>query len=190
MENSNKKTIKKKVALLGDASVGKTSLARRFVLNQFDEKYITSIGANVSKKVCELESCKVELIIYDLFGQHIKYQQIPLNLIKGAEGFLLVGDVTRKESFDNLKGYWSNLIKTYYPEYQNIYKTNSKLPAILLANKIDLPNVEVKTRDLEELCSEIQKYKELDLLKWYYTSAKTGVNVNDAFESLAKKLVI
>jgi GTPase SAR1 family protein len=48
----------------------------------------------------------------------------------------------------------------------------------------------VKTRDLEELCSEIQKYKELDLLKWYYTSAKTGVNVNDAFESLAKKLVI
>src|SRR3990172_5890618 len=101
--------IKRKVLLLGDASVGKTSLIRRFVVDKFSDDYITTIGTKVTKRDLRLElgnrTVDLSLMIWDVLGQK-GYKGIQESAFRGARGVLLVYDLTRPETRETLGEYW------------------------------------------------------------------------------------
>ncbi len=165
------KTIKKKMVLLGDGGVGKTSLINRFVLNKFNEKYIATIGTRISKKSVNAGDYEVLLMIWDILGQK-GYERVQWASFKGAEGAFMVVDLTRRSTFESIERYW-------IPQLFNVTKN---IPIIFLGNKSDLPNWEISEEELEELAV---KYNS----EYFLTSAKTGANVEQAFKELASAMV-
>ena len=163
--------VKKKVVLLGDGAVGKTSLIRRFVMNKFDEKYITTIGTRVSKKTITLENYEITLLIWDILGQK-GYERVQWASFKGADGALMVADLTRRSTLESLESYW----------IPQLYKISPGIPIVFLGNKRDLPNWEISEDDLKTISD---KYNTV----YHLTSAKTGENVEQAFEEIAKYML-
>src|SRR5207249_11546858 len=101
--------IKRKILLLGDGAVGKTSLIRRFVVDKFSDDYITTIGTKVTKKDLRLESpgkaTDLTSMIWDVLGQK-GYKGIQESSFQGAKGALLIYDVSRQETLQSLQDYW------------------------------------------------------------------------------------
>ncbi|MFP4546384.1 MAG: Rab family GTPase, partial [Methanomassiliicoccales archaeon] len=120
-----KKRYIRKVCLLGDGEVGKTSLVRRFVLDVFSDEYIKSFGTKVSKKVLDLGEVELTLMIWDVLGQ--KSSSLHQAYYKGANGALLVGDLTRKDTIADLER-WRN----------DLLQVTGEKPFLLVANKNDL----------------------------------------------------
>ena len=176
------KRLKKKICLLGDAAVGKTSLIRRFVYDEFDDKYISTLGSKVSKKDMQVNILKktknpigvnLTLSIWDILGQKdesaMRTRPIYFN---GTNGAILICDVTRKETFDNL----SEWIKS-------LNNVAQKVPLVILGNKIDLcKSAEVLYRDLENFAKEHN-------IPMFPTSAKSNNNVNEAFKKLSELML-
>jgi small GTP-binding protein len=133
----------KKVCLLGDAGVGKTSLIRRFVLDVFDDSYITTIGAKVSKKSMTLYlperdmQVNLALMIWDVSGQK-EYKAIHEQYLKGMEGALVVADLSRQNTFTGLQA-----------AVAMAERTGSEVPMIFLMNKCDL--AEPSADDLKDV---------------------------------------
>ncbi|MDG6220105.1 MAG: GTP-binding protein [Candidatus Thermoplasmatota archaeon] len=164
--------IKKKVLLMGDAAVGKTSLVRRFVLDKFDDRYITTIGAKVMKKEMGFRSKSGEnmlfsLLLWDMLGQK-GYERIQKASFNGGDGALLVCDLTRPESLQSLETYW-------IPKLEEVA---GKIPLLIMANKCDLPERQITNQDLVETAARHRA-------AFFLTSAKTGQNVNAAFYKMA-----
>jgi len=157
--------IAKKVLLVGNFGVGKTSLIRRFVLNEFSEDYISTIGVRVSKKVVEYQNETIKLMIWDVAGTSGD-EKIPKAYFLGAHAAMFVFDVSREE--------------TYLTIDQNLQmvKDLSGLQSItIVGNKKDLLSE-------EELKKVIQKISiDIDLI----TSAKENENVEDAFMQLTSQ---
>jgi len=163
----------KKVCLLGDGGVGKTSLIRKFVFDQFDDKYIVTIGTKVVKKEISVSiaglDAVVTLMIWDILGQKM-HDSLHASYYRGAGGALLVCDILRRETFDHLLD-WINVFR----------KSSPDAPFIILANKSDLSPWSVLKEDLDALAA---KYNSTA----YITSAKTGMNVEEAFRDLAVRM--
>jgi small GTP-binding protein len=161
-----------KICLLGDSAVGKTSLVRRFVFDEFSDEYIVTIGTKVTLKnivVAEknIPKTALSLIIWDILG-HKKLVDIRERFYRGARGALIVCDVTRRETLENL-----------YNWVESFYATVSEVPIVILANKWDLKGkYAFKKRNLEEVAKKLNAPS-------LYTSAKTGKNVEKAFYALA-----
>ena len=154
----------KKIVLLGDGAVGKTSLVHRYVEGQFNDKYKATIGVDIfSKKVGN-----IDLQIWDLSGQE-HFAAVRNKFYQKAEGALLVFDLTNKKSFDNLD--------KWVQESRN--GVGSNIPIVLLGNKSDLPEL-AAIKD-----PQIADYSKGKNFKWMKTSAKTGENVEGAFSSIA-----
>ena len=172
--------IKRNIILLGDGAVGKTSLIRRFVLDQFTDNYISTIGTKVTKKELEVDSngskVRVILMIWDVIGQkdYGLTQSLSMRNITGA---ILVSDLTRKETLTSLKDYWIPKVKI----------SRGSIPMIFLGNKADLESE--RQFGLDEINKVAKKEKEASSQS-YLTSAKTGDNIENAFELLAKAIVI
>ena len=168
--------VKRKVLMLGDGAVGKTSLIHKYVMDKFDDKYITTIGTKVTKKVLELEHdnerVDLTLMIWDILGQK-GYTTIQSASYKGGEGALLVCDLTRKETLDSLEEYW-------IPE---INKVKANIPMIFVGNKVDL--VDQRQITNEELEALAVKYN----TKYFLSSAKTGENIEDIFNQLGISVI-
>ena len=166
---------RKKILLIGDAAVGKTSLIRRLVVDIFDDKYITTIGTKITVKDMQItvedEMVYLKFQIWDILGQK-GYTKLYNASFKGAHGVLFVADLTRKETLDSLKNYW-------IPQVREVIGT---MPFIILANKSDL--VTKAQFGVEEL----QDFAKAFNVPFYLTSAKNGDNVNDAFNTLGKKM--
>lgn len=168
------KRIMKKICLVGDPAVGKTSLIRRYVYDTFDDKYLYTIGAKITKKVMNIKylmhDVNLTLMIWDIEGQkgigksHSTYY-------KGAEAAIIVCDVTMKETLENIPR-WGDAV----------FKVTGEIPLVFLANKIDLPN---KAFDEEEIKDAASEFKAPYLL----TSAKTGENVENTFLTISKLLL-
>jgi small GTP-binding protein len=173
---STPKNIKRKILLLGDGAVGKTSLIRKFVLDKFDDKYIATIGAKVTKKELEIntddEKFYVTLMIWDILGQK-DYKSIQTRSYKGADGVILVADFTRKDTLPSLEDYWLANIKGRLPNLQLIF----------VANKSDLKEeAQFTIKDIQKMAA---KYNS----EFFSSSAKTGENVEKMFITLGKKLI-
>jgi small GTP-binding protein len=169
--------IVKKVCILGDFAVGKTSLIRRYVFDEYDDKYITTIGTKVTS--CDLVvekptynvDLRVKLLIWDMMGQ-LDYPKIRTSAFRGARGALLVCDVTRRDTLYNLKKWITGL-----------YQVAGRVPVVVLANKADLEKqVAFGIDELKTVAAEIGA-------PYYFTSAKTGKNVQETFYALADLLV-
>src|SRR5439155_26164347 len=123
--------IKRKILLLGDGAVGKTSLIRRFVVDKFSDEYITTIGTKVTKKDLQIESpskaTDMTFMIWDVLGQK-GYRGIQESSFQGAKGALLVYDVTRAETAERLHEYW----------IRDFLSVTVLIPIVLVANKVDL----------------------------------------------------
>ncbi|MCK4757904.1 MAG: GTP-binding protein [Thermoplasmata archaeon] len=170
--------IKRNIVLVGDASVGKTSLVRRFVIDEFSDKYITTIGLKVTKKEMDIgpdyDKTHMVLMIWDIIGQK-GYKYTQSLSFKGVNGALLVADLTRKDTLDSLLGYWIPLI----------VKMVGPVPLIFLGNKADLKNE--AQFGLEEIKSVAQKSENFGSTnECFLTSAKTGENVEEAFVRMAE----
>ncbi len=161
---------KKKVNLLGDTSVGKTSLIIRFVKSLFGDQYLKTIGTNVYTKEVEITGAKVKLIINDIMGEKA-YRSVQMGAFMGSTGLIAVADVTRKESLENLVNYW-------LPLYFDIADKDN--PVILAVNKDDL--------EKKEITEEILKDYSEHFVMYFFTSAKEGKNVEECFKALAEEV--
>jgi small GTP-binding protein len=167
--------INKKVCLLGDFAVGKTSLVRRFVYERFDDKYLSTIGVKVSRKtlVVNQQDQLVDLgiIVWDLAGSQ-EFDKLRASYLRGASGVLLVCDLTRPETFSDLSSYWDDL-RRICPTAQ----------VILAANKTDL------TEHLRLSPSDIEAYAADRQIPHYLTSAKSGDQVETLFRQLGQLML-
>jgi small GTP-binding protein len=172
--------IKKNIILLGDGAVGKTSLVRRFVIDQFDDKYLTTIGTKITKKDVYLKSgdgtAHMVLLVWDILGQK-GYRYTQALSFGGIEGAIFVCDITRKTTLESLRDYW----------LPSLIGVTGPVPMIFVANKGDLADdAEFGEKDLRELVAENRSLGADE--RCYVTSAKTGKNVDAAFHHLAQKV--
>jgi small GTP-binding protein len=166
----------KKVCLLGDPAVGKTSLIRKYVYDIFDDSYIPTIGTKVTKKSLEFavgdQPIHLSILIWDILGQK-EFMTFHKAYYQGSEAGLLVCDATRPETIENLNTWISSFQESVGP-----------VPIIFLVNKIDLIGPEnFKSDKIEEL---VKKFETC----YYMTSAKEGTHVEEAFKAISQKLII
>jgi len=153
----------KKVVMLGDPMVGKTSLVQRYVKNMFDDTYLTTIGTKPSKKEVKVGQSNVIIMIWDIAGH--SYTLHPEYYV-GAKGALLVCDLTRRSTLENLMSWYTSLANRV-----------GDVPIVILANKADVLKSEFNLEDVERLGFRAMR-----------TSAKTGENVELAFMTLAEDM--
>ncbi len=160
----------KKICMLGSFSVGKTSLILRFVESIFSDRYLTTVGVKIDKKVVSVEGRDVTLLLWDLYGED-EYQKIRMSYLRGASGYLLVADGTRLATLDKTLAIKDEAEKNFGPT-----------PCVVALNKCDLT-------DDWEITAE--REAELNGRAWKVvrTSAKTGEGVELAFESLIKAML-
>lgn len=159
----------KKILLLGDGAVGKTSLVHRLVEGVFEERYKATIGVDIfSKNVTSEGGTELELQLWDLSGQ-AHFSAVRSKFYNKANGALLVFDLTNKKTFENLDS-WIN---------EATAGVGSDIPMYLLGNKMDLGDLIAINDD------EISSFAGAKNWKWSKSSAKTGENVEIAFKSLA-----
>ena len=155
-----------KLLLLGDSSVGKTSIIIKYISNKFMDTNIATLGVDYMDKTVDYNNLKVFLQIWDTSGEE-KFRSITRNFYRNADGLLVVFDLTCKESFNHVKN-WINEAK----EHKNDIKT------ILVGNKLDL-------EDEREVDKETAlKFAEKNNLKYLETSAKNGKNINNSFKEM------
>lgn len=167
--------IMKKICLLGDGAVGKTTLIKKFVYDRFDDKYIMTFGTKVTKKGVSLTvggtGFDLTMMIWDILGQRV-HDSLHATYYQGAAGALLVCDVTRKQTLEGLDE-WVRVFRSVCPES----------PIVFLGNKSDLKHeAQVSEADLAELASGNGG-------NHYMTSAKTGAHVEDAFMKMGTLIV-
>jgi hypothetical protein len=162
--------IQKKICMLGAFAVGKTSLVVRFVQGIFSEKYHTTVGVKIDKKIVTLETQDISLILWDLYGED-EFQKVRMSYLRGSAGYLLVADGTRVTTFDQALKLQASAQDTLGP-----------VPFVFLVNKADLTDEwEVGQERLAELAQQ----------GWLVatTSAKTGQGVEEAFVRLTQKIM-
>lgn len=168
--------ILKKVVLLGDGAVGKTSLIARYVVNKFDDKYIATIGTRVSKKDIQIVKpnmiINLKMMIWDILGQK-EYSKIRAASLSGAQGVILVADLSRPETVKSLRDFWLAEVRSLV----------GNIPTVMVGNKADL--VSEDSMAVMELESTAQKAGCPSLM----CSAKTGANVEQLFSTLGEMLV-
>ncbi|HUN23579.1 MAG TPA: Rab family GTPase [Anaerolineales bacterium] len=165
------KHIQKKICLLGDFAVGKTSLIRRFVEGRFDDRYLSSIGVKITRKTLERPDYTLNMLIWDLAGGD-DFNDTRSGYLRGASGAMFVCDLTRADTL--------NVFVKYVTQLREI---SPDAGIVLLANKADLHDSRViETKTLQAISEEFG-------VPFLLTSAKTGENVENAFSLLVEVLV-
>jgi small GTP-binding protein len=160
----------KKICVIGEFGVGKTSLISRYVRSLFSEKYHTTVGVKIDKKQCLVDDSQVNLVIWDLAGESPLRTLKPAQIL-GASGFLLVADGTRPDTLDIAIALQRKVIEILGP-----------VPFIFVLNKSDLADEWAVDADTTE-----KLYRE----GWdvRVSSAKTGQGVEDMFLDLSRRLI-
>lgn len=169
-----------KIATIGSYATGKTSLINRYVEHKFQEDYKPTLGASIIAKDLQYTSkdgeteYMVRCVIWDVAGQE-RYESVRSMYFQGCAGAILVYDVTRVPTFKEIEEKWINDFKTH---------ANPKARFILIGNKIDLEEIRnVTTEQGKEMADNIGANAFIE------TSAKTGENVHESFESLIKEIL-
>ncbi|TLZ92874.1 MAG: GTP-binding protein [Methanobacteriota archaeon] len=166
------KHVKAKVCLVGDVAVGKTSLIRRFVQDEFDDRYIATVGTKVTKKTVEVEwrgaPAMLDMMVWDIMGEKGFRALLRDAYFEGSHGVIAVCDLTRKDTFYDLNN-WVQMIR----------KQVGNVPIVFLGNKMDLLERRVVSEE------ELARMGTIHSASHFLASAKTGHGVNEAFQALA-----
>ena len=165
-------TVQKKVCLLGDFAVGKTSLVRRFVEGRFDDRYLSTIGVKISRKPMEMAEYTLNLLIWDLAGGD-DFSKSGASYLRGAVAALIVCDLTRPDTLAAYE-FYSNQLRQINPEAALVFA----------ANKADL--IEERAISEEEILALTNSLGG----SFLETSAKTGYQVEAAFQLMAQKIKV
>ena len=162
--------LQKKICMLGSFAVGKTSLVRRFVASIYSDVYQTTVGVKVDKKNVQVNGTDLTLFLWDIYGED-DYQKMHWTYLRGASGYLLVADGTRKATID----------KAFSLE-QRVREEVGVIPFVFVINKCDLSQDWEVDSALQAQLTE----KNWNLLR---SSAKTGEGVEEAFALLTRKIL-
>lgn len=155
--------------MIGAWGVGKTSLVRQYVDSVFSEKYHSTIGVKVDKKVLRVDGQELTMVLWDIAGAE-EHFSVPLHYVKGAAGYLLAIDGTRRDSLNSALDIVAEI-------EQGI----GSLPFIIVANKSDL-DWELSNSEIDSAFAKFDQ-------QWLATSAKSGENVEAAFAALARRVM-
>ena len=161
-----------KILTLGETTVGKTSLLNKFTENTFSKTQFATIGIDFKLKKININGKTIELKIWDTAGQE-RYRNLTKQYYKGADGILLIFDLTKKETFLKIND-WIDQLNSHFNQ--------DEISIILIGNKKDLSDREISYEEGNE------RGKELNIL-YFETSAKTGENVNEAFNCLTNEIL-
>ena len=162
-----------KLLLIGDSGVGKSCLLLRFADDTYTESYISTIGVDFKIRTIELDGKTIKLQIWDTAGQE-RFRTITSSYYRGAHGIILVYDVSRRETFDNLKEIWLREVE--------MYSGGGTVVKMLVANKVDMETRAVSKEEGQELARSLGTI-------FFECSAKTKVGVQNAFEELNLKIL-
>lgn len=196
--------ISKKICMVGDYGVGKTSLVRQFLDRQFSDHYLSTIGVKISRKLLSVAQMAgqpagqmvgpasglgslhdlasqdlplqtdLQLMIWDVEGQ-TQFQAITPHYLEGSMGAVIVADLSRPDTIDHIQGHLDLLVAV----------NAHTLPCAIALNKVDtLMQTPMISGSIAEL------YAHPQVVALYQTSAKTGVGVDDLFIKLGKELLI
>ena len=171
------KVISQKVCLVGDFGVGKTSLIRQFIDRQFSDQYLSTVGVKISRKLVSIPDntqAQLQLIVWDIEGS-TRFKAIAPTYLQGAKGAVIVADVTRESSIQNLEDH-VQLFRSVCP----------KSSLIMALNKIDLMEDNERDEIFQEISTKFSSLK----IPVYATSAKTGENVDKIFQTLATQMLM
>jgi small GTP-binding protein len=161
--------LQRKICMLGGFAVGKTSLVRRYVDSIFSDKYLTTVGVKIDKRIVTVGGVEVSLILWDIAGED-DISQVRTSYVRGAAGYLLVADGTRAGTIDVAQSI-----------QRRVEAEVGKLPFVVLLNK----------RDLQSLWSvSAEHVAALERAGWTVrlTSARSGEGVEEAFQALAERV--
>ena len=162
--------LQKKVCMVGAFATGKTSLVSQFVHSIFSEKYQTTVGVKIDKKSLNIKGLDLNLILWDLYGED-DFQKLRLSYLRGSSGYLVVVDGTRNHTLEKAVDL-----------QQRVEATIGKKPFILVLNKSDLQDEwEIEESEIDSLTKRGWTTIE--------TSAKTGLGVEDIFQTLAQQML-
>jgi small GTP-binding protein len=164
-------TIQKKICLLGDFGVGKTSLVQRFVEGRFDDKYLSTVGVKISRKTLKRSYGEMNMLVWDLAGNK-GFDSSNNIYMQGATGALIICDLTRRDTLIACENY-ARQIRTMNPGVQLGF----------VGNKIDMTNERVVS--VPDMLATLSVFGERT---FFLTSAKTGEQVEEAFDYLAEKI--
>jgi small GTP-binding protein len=162
--------LQKKICMLGSFAVGKTSLVRRFVESIYSDVYQTTVGVKIDKKNVQVDEKEVSLVLWDIYGED-DYQRMRWTYLRGASGYLLVADGTRKTTLE----------KAVSLE-QKVREEVGAIPFVLVINKSDL----IRDWELDSALESQLAAQHWSVLR---SSAKTGEGVEESFSLLARKML-
>jgi hypothetical protein len=169
--------MKLKVCMAGEGAVGKTSLIRRYVLDEYEDRYTATLGTKITKKPMMTKDpagapLSVDLILWDIMGTSTLRELLKEAYYHGAKGILAVADLTRRETLVDLDG-WARSIRSVAGD----------IPTYAVLNKADLD----AHRRLPH--AEAEAFFRERAWPWTYTSAKTGAGVEEAFRGLVARVL-
>ncbi|KAL8126001.1 ras-related protein RABC2a-like [Apium graveolens] len=163
-----------KILLIGDSAVGKSSLLLTFISDSLLQDPSPTIGVDFKIKLLTVGGKKLKLTVWDTAGQE-RFRTLTSSYYRGAQGIILVYDVTKRETFTNLSDVWAKEV--------NLYSTNQNCVKMLVGNKVDIESERAVSRE-----EGISLANELGCL-FLECSAKTRENVEQCFEELALKIM-
>ena len=161
-----------KLMVIGETRVGKTALIKKYTKNVFGGTYLTTVGIDFQEKIINVEEKSVKLQIWDTAGEE-RFRNIAKSYFHTSDGFLLVYDISCKDSFEKLN-FWYEQIKLNAPE-------NTK--CVVAGNKCDLE----EKRQVNK--NEGENFAKTYNIDFYETSAKDGINVDVVFQTLASEIM-
>ena len=161
--------------IIGDSTVGKTSILSRFANGTFNANYLATVGLDNFTKDETIDDKNVNIKIWDTAGQE-RFKALTKGFFRQAQGVIVVYDVTNSESFDNLR-VWIQSIKDHIGN-----DFLERIPIVIIGNKIDSDEREIKTEDAESFCKQ-QNFP------YFETSAKTGENIDSTIRFVVKKVI-
>lgn len=168
-----RKKVLLKVIILGDSGVGKTSLMNQFVNKKFSNQYKATIGADFLTKEFSIDDKMVTMQIWDTAGQE-RFQSLGVAFYRGADCCVLVFDVTAPTTFKNLDSWRDEFLIQASP------REPESFPFVLLGNKVDLEPRAISLKRAQQWCQNKAG------IPYFETSAKEALNVEQAFQSIAR----
>lgn len=172
---ANKKKTLLKVIILGDSGVGKTSLMQQFVNGKFSNQYKATIGADFLTKELIIDEKPVTMQLWDTAGQE-RFQSLGVAFYRGADCCVLVYDVTNQKSFENI-----SLWKDEFLIQANV-KNPENFPFVIIGNKIDVDDSKkvISSKKAQQFAGNLGN------LPLFQTSAKEAINIDQAFDVIAR----